>query len=167
MLIFNKDPNWIFRLKTANYTTPFYILTFIMSYVAGQILSSFSSFIFEGKITKKIFFRNCIHNHSEFDKKTIELFGKPFKDLNSQLLTTYCQENFPKSYDTAFVFMSIYGLSRNISMSFIILCIYIINHFGLLSFQCLITIVSIASLIRNYFRFKKYYETKINSVLSL
>ncbi len=167
IFMFDKDLNWLLSLKTEKISTPFYALVFVLAYVAGQTISSMSSFLFEGIITKKIFKKYIVNDYSSHNTKTNMLFGKDYKDVDSQNLSSYCQEKFPKVYDTAFVFMTIYGLSRNVATSFLILTVYVINKFRFFSVECLITVLSMILLIRNYYRFKKYFELKINSALYL
>lgn len=167
MFMFNKDINWILSLKSANYTIPFYVLVFILSYVAGQIISSLSSFVFESKLSKKILSKVCLNDYPELNSKTNLIFSKDYKNCERQDLNSYCQEKFPVIYDTAFVFLTIYGLSRNLSTSFLILDVYLIKKNGLISIESIIVIISTILLIRNYYRFKKYFELKINSALYL
>jgi hypothetical protein len=165
MLFFEKDINWLISLKKVEYTLPFYILIFVIAYISGHIISSLSSFIFEGKITRRIIKKFSKKDFSEHNLRIIELFGKDYKDCEPQNLISFCQEKHPQLYDTAFVFLTIYGLSRNISASFIIVEIYMIKEYGLFTMQSWVIVLSIILLIRNYYRFKEYFNKKINSAL--
>jgi hypothetical protein len=167
MFMYNKDIKWIFSLKLVEYSAPFYILMFILSYVAGQTISSASSFLFEGNFTKKLFGKWTLQDYSEHNLRTNELFKKDYKDCDKQILNSYCQQKFPKVYDTAFVFLTLYGLSRNISASLVIFDIYLIKTYGIISTESFVMIISTVFLIRNYYRFKKYFDLKINSALYL
>lgn len=167
MLLYEKDIEWLISLKAVKYSSPFYILFFILAYVSGQIISSFSSFIFEGKLTIKIFNKLFPKKSSEHDTRTTQIFNKNYNDCDKQIIISYCQEKFPKIYDTAFVFLTIYGLSRNISVSFLIIGLYVIKIYGFVSFENILIIGFIVLLVRNYLRFKKYFTKKINSALYL
>lgn len=173
MLIFvyifmnNLDVKWIISLKTASYTTPFYVLIFILSYVSGHIVSSLSSFIFEGKISNYITKKYFKKDNSHHNDKTQLIFNKNFDDCNRQLIISHCQKNNPTLYETAFVFLTIYGLSRNISICFFVIDIYVIKKYGIISMESAVLVISTILLIRNYYRFKDYYNHKINSSLYL
>jgi hypothetical protein len=110
------DFEWILTLQTVNYSLAFYVILFISSYILGHIISSLTSFIFENE--------KIPWNPDEFckklpdiDKKSNEIFGLNYKEVDKRILSSYCQTNFPDIYNTAFIFKSIYGFSRNLLFS--------------------------------------------------
>lgn len=163
----NLDVNWIASLNTASCTTSFYILIFILSYVTGQLVSSLSSFIFESRISMWIKNKFNKKDNSQHNEKCLALFGKEYDKCEKQILISYCQKNNPVLYETAFVFLTIYGLSRNLSTTFLFLDIYFIHRYGILSIESIVVVISTVFMIRNYYRFKDYFDAKINSSLYL
>jgi hypothetical protein len=164
----NLDLKWLLSLKKVDISAPYIVVIFILTYVSGHIVSSFSSFIFEGYISKwitnKLFPKP---QNSIYDIKTQSLFGKPFNDCDQRSIITYCQEKHPIVYETAFVFLTIYGLSRNVAATFIVLSSFSIYKYGICSIESLIIISSTILLIRNYYRFKVNFTKQINSSLLL
>jgi hypothetical protein len=163
----NLDFNFISCLNSITFSAPFYILTFIIAYVAGHIISSFSSFLFESKLSIYVINKFCKKDNSQYDEKCISLFGKKFEECERQLIISYCQKNNPIIYDTAFVFLTIYGFSRNLATLLLIFYIFIVQKIGILNIKSFVIFFSMILLIRNYYRFKNYYKRKINSSLYL
>jgi hypothetical protein len=163
----NLDINWITTLNTTTSTTPFYILIFILAYVTGQVVSSLSSFIFESRISKWISDKVYRKDNSQHNEKCLAIFGKEYDKCEKQILIAYCQKNSPVVYETAFIFLTIYGLSRNISIAILLLDLYFIQRYGVFSLECIIVTFSMILMIRNYFRFKNYFHERINSSLYL
>ena len=165
MFIYNLDLSWIISLKFISFSTPFYILILIISYVSGHIISSLSSYIFENCLVKKLTNIFIKRDNKLLDEKCIVLVGKEYEKCDKQLITSYCQIKYPSIYDTSFAFLTFYGLSRNISIVFIILDMFVIDKYGFFTIQNIVVFLLLILLIRNYYRFKKYYNEKIDSSL--
>jgi hypothetical protein len=163
----NLDFNWLFSLNDISFSAQLYIMIFILAYICGHVVSSFSSFIFENRIAKWVESKINKKDYSQHNEKCLALFSKEYANCERQMIISYCQKNSPVIYETAFIFLTIYGLSRNISTTFLLLDLYFIHKYGFLSIESIVMLVSTLLLIRNYYRFKVYYEKKINSSLYL
>jgi len=134
------------------------------SYLSGYFLSSFSSFIFENKLVWWVAKNIYDINTQKYDKKAQKLFGKNYADCGIRTPIAYCQKNDPVIYETAFSFLSIYGLSRNIAAAMLILLPFAIEKFYI-SQWIMYYGVALIFIIHNYFRFKVYYIHQIASAI--
>lgn len=136
----------------------------IAGYITGHVVSTFSYLIFENKIS------TCILNYlypfksNKFDSGAKKHFNKPYSELDSRVPAIFCQTYFRDSYSTAFVFLSIYGFSRNILMSLMIVWAY--SGFSKIwSIPYWAIIIFLLLLFINYIRFKRYFEKQIAATL--
>ncbi|MBP1631322.1 MAG: hypothetical protein H6Q15_2215 [Bacteroidetes bacterium] len=179
VLDINAEINFkVFNPYIQNNSFLFYVLIFVLSYIAGHIIESISSLVY--KFLKKYIFKKCFSNHyEEINKKANEKYEKDFNDCEQNLISL-CQVKYPIVYDTAFVFLTFYGLARNTSISLLIILITLILNAChlhcsynspinccLLSGAIIILLITIGLLGYNSFRFRKYFELKIISTLYL
>lgn len=155
-----------FESNIKEFSFIFYITIFTLSYIAGHIIESISSLIFK-KMLYKLVMRKCMKKH--YDKVNLiaqNKFNNNFIDCEQNLMS-YCEVNYPIINDTAFRFLSFYGFSRNITIILLIMIVSLFLKGQLLTPLGYSIIISIPAMIWNYFRFRKYFELKIISVLLL
>lgn len=148
----------------------------LCSYVLGHVISSIGSFIFENRLMKYLFkkkgFRWLYKINEEYEGENHkEQFVKLVGDKASfsfRSVVAYSEENTKVAYDTAFVFLSIYGLSRNVAVVMLLIlashCFFFENNWDF-SF-CIVFGIGVVALLHNYFRFKQYYIAQIYASLS-
>lgn len=148
----------------------------LCSYVLGHAISSIGYLLFENRLVKRIFNYKIPRWFYKIDERNE---GEPHKarfkellgdnaDFSFRSVVAYSEENTKVAYDTAFVFLSIYGLSRNVAVVMILLLAahYLIfkdmwnSAFYFAYFLCLL------ALLHNYFRFRQYYIAQIYASLS-
>jgi hypothetical protein len=157
-------PNW------------FLILTLIfVTYIFGIIISNISSLLIEKGLIGKI---PCLNKYLSFDNilsdNTYRLFHKKIEDdLNItfskndiRLIITNVENKAIYSYNTAFVFLTIYGTNRNLCCIFLVvglisLIVNIIHHCSV-AFPIILIILSATSLY-GYIRFYRYYISHLIS----
>lgn len=152
---------------------PFFLLVLIASYILGHVFASISSWLFErrGKnLSPK--------NHYEMDPKQVgekfqasyeKIFGTESK-MEFRNVIAYSEEKTKAVYDTAFVFLAIYGFSRNTSIAlfFVLIANFIVLDMAEWNLWVLSGIIlSIIALVHNYFRFREYYVKQIFSSLTV
>lgn len=179
VLDINAEINFkVFNPYIQNNSFLFYIVFFVLSYIAGHIIESISSIVY--RFLTKYIFEKCLSVHYRgINAKAQKKYKKDFTECEQNLIS-YCQVNYPIVYDTAFVFLTFYGLARNSSISLLIILFTLILrscylhcssnlplNCCLLSSVIFILIISIVLLGGNSFRFRKYFELKIISVLDL
>jgi hypothetical protein len=156
-------PNW------------FLVLTVILvTYVLGIILSTLSSIIIEKALmripflNKHIIIKNIVSEdlYEIVSKQTKTDVGIDFGEKNIRLLITSVEKYSGNAYNTAFVFLAIYGMNRNLCMIFfsvgtITLIMNILQHDNIL-FALILIVLSILTLI-GYIRFFKYFISQILS----
>ena len=142
-------------------------LILITAYILGHIFASLSSILFErrGKnLSPK--------KHYEMDPKQV---GEKFRtyyekiygsgsEIEFRNVIAYSEEKTKAVYDTAFVFLSIYGFSRNTSMAlfFVLAAYFIVLDLTAWNVWVVLGLVlGIIALIHNYFRFREYYVKQI------
>jgi hypothetical protein len=156
-------PNW------------FLILTIVLlTYVLGIILSTLSSIIIE-KIIMRISFlnkflikKNVVSEdlYNLINKKVKNDFGIDFNDKIFRLIITSVEKYSVNAYNTAFVFLTIYGMNRNLSMIFffvgiVTLIINIMQSSNIL-FALILIVLSILTFV-GYIRFYRYFISQILS----
>lgn len=151
-------------------------LAVICSYINGHILASIGSILFENRFVKWLFSMKAprwlyrINEDVEGEKyrnQFEELVGDKavftFRDV-----IAYSEENTKTAYDTAFVFLSIYGLSRNIAVAMLLLFLshltFIDDTWDKTFYICYF--LALIALLHNYFRFRQYYIAQIYASLS-
>lgn len=152
---------------------PFFLLVLIASYILGHVFASISSWLFErrGKnLSPK--------NRYEMDPKQVgekfqasyeKIFGTESK-MEFRNVIAYSEEKTKAVYDTAFVFLAIYGFSRNTSIAlfFVLIANFIVLDMAEWNLWVLSGIIlSIIALVHNYFRFREYYVKQIFSSLTV
>lgn len=172
-----QELNFIVILQSlAKYNKAIYsILVILIGYCLGHIISSVSYFVIENSIFRNIGFLKSklelkevvsLELYNSFQGEYRRYFNVDYNSKDIRTLICYVEKNNPEIYSTAFVFLAIYGMARNLSMiSFIfaiaeigcfiysnsiLICIYILCglSFGLVFFY-------------EYFRFKKYFLQQI------
>lgn len=142
------------------------------AYILGHVFGSFSSYLFEKK-GKKLFAR-----FYDIDPKVVgEKYRRAYDDVygkNAEIefrnVIAYSEEKTKAVYDTAFVFLSIYGLSRNVgtALFFVLLAYFIMVDFAEWNKWILLGLsFCIIALLHNYFRFKEYYIEQIFASLTV
>jgi hypothetical protein len=145
----------------------FIFLSIAFMYICGHIISSLSSILFENRFSSALFGNLYRFDSTKFDEKSLELFGSTYSKCSERVPIAYCQEKHPIIYDLAFIFLSFYGMARNLAMStaVIIICWHIrFPHFSRWS---VIGIIIFALLFHQYLRFKLYFSKQIASSLLL
>ncbi|MFV0501311.1 MAG: hypothetical protein ACK5MH_06965 [Bacteroidales bacterium] len=156
----------VFQSITIDLPFVFYVIIFTFSYISGHIIESISSFIYK-KILYKPVMKFFMRKH--YDKMN-SIADNKFKTnflSSEQNFMSYCELKYPVINDTVFRFLSFYGFSRNITIILILVYISLcINgqYFTIFGFSLIISILAMSW---NYFRFRKYFELKIISVLDL
>jgi hypothetical protein len=157
-------PNW------------FLIITLILiTYILGIIISSISSLLIEKWLMKNISFLNryfCLDNilsentNMLFHIKIKKELNITFTKSDMRLIITNIEKNNVNSYNTAFVFLTIYGTNRNLCCIFFLIGLIslitnLVYHCNLL-FSIFLIILSIVSLY-GYIRFYRYYISHLIS----
>ncbi len=160
--ISTRQTQWPWEIEVS---APSAIMAILISYFIGQISAAIGSLIFENQYSNLLFDKLYPMSTQSFEHGSQSIFSKPFASLSERVTSCYCQSKFPEIYDTALVFLSISGFSRNM---FVILqsiaVIYIWkngNDWRLNVFQLIIGLI----LIHNYRRFKIYYKKQIATSL--
>ena len=100
------------------------VLLTVAAYLLGHILSAMSGFLVETLLCKIPMIGDMFGERALLDKKLWELFLAKYKQLFQyksegdvyRLLSCYVEAKQPAVYATAFVFLAIYGMSRNFSL---------------------------------------------------
>lgn len=147
---------------------PFAVAAFIVSYIVGHLLSSISSVVFENPLSKQMFSTvlGVMFKTEMYDDACEKKLGKKYNECGERAVIVYCQNNHPVIYETAFVFLAIYGFSRNIAMTMIILLPLFIDR-QFYPVWNLVYIVSLVFMVWHYLRFKNYFSHQIASSLYL
>jgi hypothetical protein len=154
------------QLMKVEISWPFGGAVFVAFYIFGHLLSSVSSFVFENELMNKIssFVFGYGLNASKYDEAAEKKLGKKYDECGQRAIIVYCQNNHPAIYETAFTFLSIYGLSRNVAMAMILIFpLFLDKHFP--PVWNIIYIASFVFMARHYFRFKDYFLHQIASSL--
>ena len=148
----------------------------LCSYIVGLILASIGSFLFENRLVKRLFSETCLRSlYGINEEKEGEAYKARFKELfgddaifSFRNVAAYSQEKTRTIYDTAFIFLSIYGLSRNISVALLVLfaihCVVIGDSWAFSFYVAFF--VSLLAMLHNYFRFRKNYIAQIYASLT-
>ena len=148
----------------------------ICFYINGHILASIGSFLFENRLVKWLFSKKALMWLYKINE---DVEGKKYEDRFKDLLgdkapfsfrnvIAYSEENTKTAYDTAFVFLSIYGLSRNSAVAMLLLLVshytFIDDAWSISFYVCFF--LALIALLHNYFRFRQYYIAQIYASLS-
>jgi hypothetical protein len=151
------------------------IIGVIAIYLSGQILSTCSSFLFEKLLIKKIAkiqtmfsTKNLVsENIYNMLKKMIQKkYEFDYEDKDIRLCITSVENKSVNTYNTAFVFLSFYGMQRCLSMiSAIFAIIEAVQLFHIFTFPglCYLFVLIFATgvLFYGYYRFYKYFYSEI------
>lgn len=148
----------------------------ICSYINGHILASIGSIIFENRLVKWLFSKKALIWLYKINE---DVEGEKYRDRFKELVgdkavfsfrdvIAYSEENTKTAYDTAFVFLSIYGFSRNIAVAMLLL---FVSHLTFIDDTwnktfCICFFLALIALLHNYFRFRQYYIAQIYASLS-
>jgi hypothetical protein len=143
------------------------IILFIAAYIIGHIVATVGSIFFENRWFKTFIDRFYKFDTSIYDLKSKALFGYDYNSCGERTAIAFCQEKHPILYDVAFIFLSIYGFSRNIAVVLIILTTTAIIKIGINWAMLCISLLCIFILLHNYLRFKQYFAKQIASALMI
>lgn len=179
MYIAKTDGNYIGLLKdmmNAKSSFAFGCIAVICSYINGHILASIGSILFENRFVEKLFTKKAPMWLYKINKDVEGVkYREQFKELvgdkavfSFQNVIAYSEENTKTAYDTAFVFLSIYGFSRNIAVAMLLLFFshltFIGDTWNETFYICFF--IALIALLHNYFRFRQYYIAQIYASLS-
>lgn len=149
----------------------------IIAYILGHVFASIGSFIFENRkmssLYEKDWFYNKLYKISE--KKVGITYKEQFEkiigthvEFDFRNVISFSEENAKSVYNTAFVFLSIYGFSRS---TFIAMLFVYVSHWFVFEDSWSISlhvffIVCMIALLHNYLRFRAYYIKHIYASLS-
>jgi hypothetical protein len=169
--------NEIFGKETlASLPSWFLILTLtLVTYIFGIIISNISSLLIEKIIVKNIhFLDNFVSIGTILSENTFRLFndkvtrelGIVFCEKDIRLIITKVENHTIHSYNTVFVFLTIYGTNRNLCCIFLLVglisfIVNIIRHCNIV-FPIVLIILSIISLF-GYIRFYRYFISHLVS----
>ncbi len=169
------DPNAILVwLKAINATTV--LLVILLLYVLGHVIATLSSFFIENLLVTR--FLDKLHadpahavsknTAASFREKFKTVFGFEFENEDFRLVESYTQEYTPAGYSTAFVFLCVYGMARNLSFNFLLftlceLLISIVSRNAVpLSFAGIYLFIGIVLFV-HFIRFNKHFLNQIIS----
>lgn len=162
--------------KSLNSITMIEIILFVfIAYIIGHIISSASSFIIEKgllKRTKCIYEMLLIENilpqsiYEKFQEKFKQEFKTDYEESMFRTVLCYVQVKHISIYETAFVFLSFYGMARNFALIFASAFIWeIINLMAskvwILLLYILLYLVLTVVFGYEYYRFTRYYKAHI------
>lgn len=143
------------------------ILTVILVYITGLLISFFSSLIF-GKLIKANKLRNILSNsmYTLFKKLYKLSYKYEFMESDFRICITEVECFAPTVNNTAFTFLSLYGLHRSLSLTFLLFAfiqlILIFYSFTLFGLVLLFILLGLAiSFFFGYMKFHKYYLSEI------
>lgn len=159
------------NLSLGNATTV--ALALIASYLLGHALATVSSLAIEkwllaGKIKKNLNTQSLLGESliDSFKDKYRTSFKCQYQEKDFRILICFVEAYQPNIYSTAFVFLSIYGMCRNVAFIFLLFAVLE----STLLFQqptalifCIIIIYMIlfGVFLAGYFRFMKYFRHEI------
>ncbi len=160
----------------------------VLCYIIGMLISGISNWIIEKKIIKKFlkypsynlfnqtsskWFKsyNASYSHdfiNKFNEKFNAYFGSDFEDEvdRFRLCFEVVKEHCPTSFGRLKTFISLYGLNRNLSITFLsIMVLYIIKScFGFNSIFIIIIIISPLISYFNFVNFLKFFRIYADEV---
>lgn len=152
---------------------PMSMLVLIASYILGHVFASISSWLLERRgrnlSPKKHYEMNPVQVGENFRTNYEKIFGTGSK-IEFRNVIAYSEEKTKAIYDTAFVFLSIYGFSRNTSMAlfFVLIANFIVLDHAAWNWWIISGIfLAIVALLHNYFRFREYYVKQIFASLEV
>lgn len=101
-------------------------LALFASYLLGHALATVSSLIIEkwllvGKIKKNSITQRILSEslYDSFQDKYLSNFKCKYQEKDFRLLICFVEAHQPNVYSTAFIFLSIYGMCRNVAFIFL------------------------------------------------
>lgn len=143
------------------FSIPFACIALATFYVTGHAIASLSSLVFENSWVSRLVNKLYAFDTSIYDARSMELFGVDYSTSGGRIALAYCVEKFPSVFGQAFVFLAIYGFSRNVSTVTIILTVSYWITTNNFNSWLLVSLVVILLMLHNYFRFKQYYNKQI------
>jgi hypothetical protein len=162
--IFSFEKISLENLLNIKMTLPSVFILVALLYILGHVISSLSSVIFENYYIAMVSAKIYKFDSTKYDERAIHLFGAPYSKC-SRIPIAFCQLKHPVIYETAFVFLSFYGMARNLATSMLIIFICWHIKFHLISVWSILGLVIISLLIHQYFRFKLYFDKQIATSL--
>lgn len=150
-----------------------------LCYIIGLLISAISSWVIEKKIIKKLlkypsfnlfnkttskWFKSYKTSYSQnfinkFNEKFNNYFGSGFEDEEDRFRLCFevVKEHCPTSFGRLKTFISLYGLHRNLSITFLlIMVLYIIK--ACYEYSLMFTVIIIISLLISYFNFVNFLK---------
>jgi hypothetical protein len=95
-----------------------------------------------------------------------QTFNLPFSEKDIRLCITYVESKMPAVYSTAFVFLSFYGMARNLCLLFLFwIPVQFFIGYGQISrtanIYCSISIILFLIFLYEYIRFQRYFVQEI------
>lgn len=151
-----------------------FISILIAAYILGHLISGFSAIIIENLILNRLKpFSRRLHLRSIMSTtlyaKLIEKFKIEFncppEDKDIKAIACSVEENHETGYATALIFLSFYGMGRNLSFVFFMAFLFEIIRFIFITHTypsfLLAYLLGCISAFIVYFRFKKHYLSHI------
>jgi hypothetical protein len=150
------------------------ILLAILAYLIGHLLSTVSSLIIEGMILKIPLFKKFKDDkeilgpkmHGIFSEKFQKTFGFDSDPAQFGVCICHVESKQPAIYSTALIFLSFYGMARNLTLIFILYSIWeLLNWLGFKNSQSfgyfLVSLTLGVIAFYHYLRFLKYFKQRI------
>lgn len=160
-----------------------YFLVLIVSYYIGHLTSSLSSLFIEKWIvynkysayfSRKLIIDNLLSIGAK--ERFLEIFKSTFgfdysEGKDFRLVINYVEKNYSNNYSTSFVFLSFYGMARNMSFIFLLFsiiqvyikCYFHLNNLSFIFFPLMVAFI----FFYEYFRYLKYFRENIASCFIL
>jgi len=147
-----------------------FIIIFLLSYIIGHATSTLSSLVVENLILLKLKIAKLDSNNvlpfdlrEIFKNKFKILFNVNYDDKKFRAVICYVESTQPSLYSTAFIFLSFYGMARNIAFVFTInfiielINLSVVNTFPFIATYILFSI----AFYHEYYRFFIYFKEHI------
>ena len=159
---------------TLSLTASKIVLLAILAYLTGHLLSTVSSIIIESGILKMSLFEKFKNDkevlgpklHGIYSEKFQKIFGFDSDPAQFGVCICYVEAKQPAIYSTALIFLSFYGMARNLSLVLVSYSLWeLLNWLGFKNSQSFgyffvsLTLGVIA--FYHYLRFLKYFKQRI------
>jgi hypothetical protein len=155
-------------------TTVEIMVLLIFAYLLGHAIASLGSLVLEKSMRKLRLFERYYsldkitsdRAHRALTDKFKEVFGFPFRPNDFRLCVCYAESAAPKVYQTAFVFLTFYGMARSLALVFVSYGIWEVANAGALRSWGLVLwatagFAAATTFFYHYLRFLKYFTQHI------
>lgn len=169
---FDKEWSTIFNdMKDLNVYT--FLILLGVAYILGHLISTISSLLIEkllvdkwGISKKSVTIKEIIPDdaYNKLEQKINEKINSVHVEENIRLLICYVESKCSSVYSTAFVFLSFYGMARNLSFIFFGIFLYqqlLIFSTKTFNITSLLFLIFGIVFFNEYTRFRKYFLTHI------